>query len=350
MINTNDLYIVHYCHPNCSPFQNMMRLPQEKAFAKAAQLAADNPNTSAFYRFADFVNYYPLRLKTDEMLYKEFVMLGGTPKEKHPLYFALQGSEYLRTWFGNGPAVKIKLHDIPSESISFTYGDSCAGLEKTENLKIVTKETLLSQISNFNGTLDDFMSHIEKKYTYIEAQLWNDDLIPDCEIVNQRKIEDDIKDELALDDQKTALDFVDYLRNNNLEFIRGDGYWKDKMYYLIKCGGSYVCFISINDPDEKDHRWTVWSDDMNSISSENYPIDKALREIAWKHVDNCANCGSCNGGKYKLIFGKAFDKVCGCTFRIDNPKAEELQFLKKMVDIRKKEILTHTKTPISDLL
>ena len=39
-----------------------------------------------------------------------------------------------------------------------------------------------------------------------------------------------------------------------------------------------------------------------------------------------------------MIFGKEFDDVCGCTFRIDNPKQEDLSFLKKMVEIRVKEI------------
>ena len=39
-----------------------------------------------------------------------------------------------------------------------------------------------------------------------------------------------------------------------------------------------------------------------------------------------------------MIFGKEFDKVCGCTFRIDNPNSEDLKFMKIMVQIRKKEI------------
>ena len=38
MINTNELYIVNYCHPNCRPFQNIMRLPKEQAFKKAKGL------------------------------------------------------------------------------------------------------------------------------------------------------------------------------------------------------------------------------------------------------------------------------------------------------------------------
>lgn len=86
----------------------------------------------------------------------------------------MQGSEYLDNWFGNGAVVKIKLNDIPSEYISFTYGDSCAKLENTGETTIVTNEKLLSQISSFDGTLEDFMSYIAKEYTYVEVQLWND--------------------------------------------------------------------------------------------------------------------------------------------------------------------------------
>lgn len=42
-----------------------------------------------FYRFADFANHYPLRLKADEFMYDNFCRLGGKPKEKHPLSFVL---------------------------------------------------------------------------------------------------------------------------------------------------------------------------------------------------------------------------------------------------------------------
>ena len=72
---------------------------------------------------------------------------------------------------------------------------------------------------------------------------------------------------------------------------------------------------------------------------QDYPIENELREIAWKHVDTCGNCGSCGGGRKKNIFGKEFDRVCVYTFRIDNPDERDLLFMKKMVEIRKEEIL-----------
>ncbi len=172
-----NLVLVHYCHPNCKPFQNIMRLSEENAFLLAERLAKENPETTAFYRFADFSNYYPLRRKTDQHLYDNFSRLGGKPKEKHPLSFVLQGCDYLEHWFGNGMVYKINLSEIPSDSISFSLGDSCAQYGKTGEIRLLTKEQLLEQIRDFDGSIEDFMDYVVEHYSYIEAQLWDDTII-----------------------------------------------------------------------------------------------------------------------------------------------------------------------------
>jgi len=183
MINTDELCIVNYCHPNCVPFFNICRLPKEEAFATAYKMAKENPDTTAFYRFADFENYYPRRMKTDAYLYDLFNSLGGSPKERHPLSFVLQGSEYLDNWFGKGTINKIRLKDIPSAYISFTLGDSMVvtkkdGLMVNEiqhgKLIMYTKEMLYDVLNRYNGTLGDFLNEINEKHKYIEAQLWDD--------------------------------------------------------------------------------------------------------------------------------------------------------------------------------
>ncbi|MCL2285754.1 MAG: hypothetical protein FWC32_05245, partial [Firmicutes bacterium] len=77
----------------------------------------------------------------------------------------------------------IKLSDIPSEFISFTLGDSMRvfskngerTLERHGELTMYSKEELLNLISEYNGTIDEFMNNIVEKYKYIEVQLWNDD-------------------------------------------------------------------------------------------------------------------------------------------------------------------------------
>ncbi len=157
-------------------------------------------------------------------------------------------------------------------------------------------------------------------------------------------IEDYIQRELSLEEQKVAMDFVSFLKDNNLRFYKDNGaYWKDKIYYWVKQEDALVCFIAIENPDEESNHWTIWSTDMNAEWLKNESISDEMKETAWKYVDHCKNCGSCGGGRRKVIFGRAFDDVCGCTFRIDNPKMEDLPFLKKMVEIRMKEIICDSK-------
>ena len=152
-------------------------------------------------------------------------------------------------------------------------------------------------------------------------------------------IEEYICMELLLDEQEVALDFISFLKDNNLTFYKDNcDCWKNKIYYWVKLDDECVCFIAIKDPDEKDNNWTVWSDDMGSEWLEQCPVENKVKEIAWKYIDHCGHCGSCGGGRHKVIFGKEFDNVCGCTFRIDNPTSDDLFFLKKMVEIRIKEI------------
>lgn len=152
-------------------------------------------------------------------------------------------------------------------------------------------------------------------------------------------IKDHINRELSSADREIALKFVRFLEDRNLTFYKDNcDCWKDKIYYWVKAGDKCVCFIAVNDPDEANNRWTVWSDDMDSERLEKSPYAEEIKETAWKHVDRCGNCGSCGGGRHKVIFGKKFNNVCGCTFRIDNPDSDDLLFLKKIAEIRIKEI------------
>lgn len=125
---------------------------------------------------------------------------------------------------------------------------------------------------------------------------------------------------------------------NDLQFTKDNGYWKDKIYYLVKQGDTCVCFISIKDPDEKDNRWTVWSDDIDGGLLKEFSLDDNLKLTACDHIDHCGNCGSCGGGRHKVIFGKEFDDVCGCTFRFDNPTDNDLKFMEKMIEIQIRDI------------
>ena len=151
-----------------------------------------------------------------------------------------------------------------------------------------------------------------------------------------KQIETYIEEHLSGNMKQTAMDFVKHLRKNDLTFYRDTcDCWKDKIYYWVKLGNECVCFIAIADPDEPNNLWTVWSDDCKAYADAS--VSDEIKNVGWQYVDHCGNCGSCGGGKEKVIFGRRFPSVCGCTFRIDNAKQEDLTFLKTMVDLRIKE-------------
>lgn len=147
-----------------------------------------------------------------------------------------------------------------------------------------------------------------------------------------KQIEDYISENLIDETKAIALEFVGFLRSRNIEFYKdSSSCWKNKIYYWLKFEGKCVAFIAIKDPDEPENLWTVWSDD--NIAFHNGVMDDEIKSSAWNHIDFCSHCGSCGGGRRKTIFGKEFDGVCGCTFRVDNPQWSDLLFLKKMVEL-----------------
>ena len=148
----------------------------------------------------------------------------------------------------------------------------------------------------------------------------------------EKTIEAVIAASLSGEYRQTASAFAAYLRSCGAEFIRDTGYWKDKIYYLVRAAGDYVCYIAICDPDEPENCWTVWSEDTPSY--ETAAPSEEIKQTAWRYVDRCDHCGSCAGGRPKIVFGRRFGGVCGCTFRIDNACADDLPFLREMAALR----------------
>lgn len=171
----DELVLVNYCYPDCKPLMNIMRLPETEAFQLAGRLAAQHPDTTAFYRFADFNNYYFLRKKQDDYLYARFIELGGLPEETHPLSFVIDSSDYLREWFGNGIETKLLLKEIDPCYISFTIGDSGAEFQKNGSVDLLTVDALYQRINEYDGDFDAFIQATGRHY--IEAQLWSDKYI-----------------------------------------------------------------------------------------------------------------------------------------------------------------------------
>ena len=169
----SQLHLTSYRHPDTAPLGNIMLLPEAEAYRKAAQLAAEHPETTAFYRFADFANYYPRRKASEEALRQQFIQLGGQPELAHPYSFVLMESDYLAKWFSGGPAVRIPVEALPKNQLSFTLGDSMSTFARDGVHQVRTLDGLLEMIAAHGGTLEAFMAHVESTWYYIEAQVWS---------------------------------------------------------------------------------------------------------------------------------------------------------------------------------
>lgn len=152
-------------------------------------------------------------------------------------------------------------------------------------------------------------------------------------IVNNTSIK---KEEL---DQAT-IEFLDFLVGNGMSFERAGGYWKNQSYWYVKYNGKFVCFILFNGTGDESRfsPLTIWTDDCNSHWYRECQLGEKIKKIAERHIDICEKCGACSGGTLKKIFGKEYDNVCRTTFRFVNPNNDELNCLKELLILRKKEI------------
>jgi len=174
-----EVNIIHYYHSECIPLNSITELPEKEAFEMAKKIGENNG--TSFFRFKDFVNYYPRRIKTEKYLYDWFIKSGGKPTTKHPLYFVVENSDFFFNWFDKGKIIKIPLSIIDKSHVSFTMGDSCSEFNKGNLRDPFLKEELYELINEFNGNINLMLDSIYKKYDikYIECQLWDNKYIND---------------------------------------------------------------------------------------------------------------------------------------------------------------------------
>ena len=149
--------------------------------------------------------------------------------------------------------------------------------------------------------------------------------------MSNKGIEDIIKNSLHGDTQQNALDFIEYLKENNM--IAGGEHG------AVSYNDQPVCYMHIDSSEDMPGPWTIWTE--GDYSGENVidSVDEHDKEIAWEHVNYCGNCGgNCSPGIHKVIFGKEFDNVCNADMAFYMPNAETLECVKKLLLMRKNYI------------
>jgi len=150
--------------------------------------------------------------------------------------------------------------------------------------------------------------------------------------MSEQSVKDEINEFLKGEALKSALDFMAFLKEN--EMIAGGHHGE------VSYKNNTMCFINIGKGSEFPDPWTIYIEgDYNTIYGD-VSVDKRLKKIVWANIHSCGSCSGCSPGKTIEIFGKEFKNVCcnaGLAFYMPNTGA--LECVKKLLEMRKLEIL-----------
>ena len=150
------------------------------------------------------------------------------------------------------------------------------------------------------------------------------------------KIEAALREALSGDALKNALEFMAFLRANNM--LAGGAHGE------ISYKGECICYMHIDGSSQKPGPWTIWTEGDYSAEQEWNPTNAHLKEIAWANVNICTSCGcGSQPGKRKVIFGKEFDHVCNADMAFYVPDSRTLECVKYLLTMRK-NLIDQSKT------
>lgn len=139
--------------------------------------------------------------------------------------------------------------------------------------------------------------------------------------------EDSINNVLSGATLQNALSFAAYLRENDI--IAGG------KHGVVRYRDKDVCYIHMDGAEQLPGPWTIWTEGDYSAEHKDVPLDEHMKEIAWAHVNFCTNCGGgCNPGTDKTILGRDFAGVCSAAMAFNDPDAETLECVKKLLEMR----------------
>lgn len=163
-------FIIHYSRSE--PFRSMSGVPHQRLPEVLKEL--NETNAWGISRFSD-PEYLQRRMAVEERLRKEFISKGGKPTLSHPIYFFLGRNEQFEKQDRN-KAYRIRLADLPANSVSFTYGDSMFSFD--EDYRRLKGEGYVSDLCPHVYKLEELpslFSHADFRSPaglHIEAQVW----------------------------------------------------------------------------------------------------------------------------------------------------------------------------------
>lgn len=155
-------------------------------------------------------------------------------------------------------------------------------------------------------------------------------------------IEDVVGDFLEGETLKNAMEFIAFLRDNNMNprWSSANGWRvtgkKSKPICYIQLGGTkyaWMSYLKVGD-------WVIGElEGFERKYLDEFISCDEMKEFVWANIKPCNRCSSC-GPRSGTYIGKAYGECCG--LRIINPDAKGVELAKKLVEANKRFIYTNT--------
>lgn len=181
--------LFHYYEKEIGPFVNLSNLKIEDA-ENAMNTIYNNKNLFASNRDK---TYLKRRFEYEDIVQEIFVSKGGRVNKRRPHYMTLEDCPWLLSWYKDGASINIEIKDIDTNYISFTYGDMFPvfgprGDDSKEYRKqVYTYEEILNVIDKYGFPQKWNPLGEQGAIRYIEAQVWDEDIINIIKMKNSCK-------------------------------------------------------------------------------------------------------------------------------------------------------------------
>ena len=158
---------------------------------------------------------------------------------------------------------------------------------------------------------------------------------------NKPKTEEMINEIIGGERKIQALHFIAWLRENKLSPS-----WNSTNKWRVNYKGKVICYIYVSGCRELDEyefgSWSIrpayYENILGKANDESF--DEWLKENTWKGVGKCRKCNNTcpPDGHSSVIYGKAFDWICGIWMKLVNPEDWEIEQVKKQILLIKESI------------
>lgn len=172
--------LFHYYEKGKQPFQCVTSLPFDEAIVVLKEIQLHNPALVS----PNIEKYLIKRYEREAIARDAFISIGGKPQTRNPVYFTLEESKNMATWFKHPETIRLPLSKFDLQTVSFTYGDLMTVFNPklkngdewwgkvftySEICEIIKKHGWPKQYGLHDAPKGESILHFQK---YIEAQVW----------------------------------------------------------------------------------------------------------------------------------------------------------------------------------